>query len=158
MSRTNKRNSSAGPKTNPQTGLELDPEAIQDIIATGKQRALNDAERIKLRQYEIEKNAEIANKSLDYHAEHLKHLPDEQRKLIKVYAAWASFFLICLLSFTMFCIYLEKTDFILNLFDKISYLIIAIVSYFVGKKNGANDDSNSKQDNISHVDDAEIVD
>lgn len=136
---------------NQQQALDINNETINLFLETQRQKANTEALEVRLREKEIELNAKGAEKALDYQAEHLRNQPKEMRETIKVFIYGISAFIIIVLAFIGFCLYIGKDEAAKTILNIISYVVVSLISYFLGK--GKTRKSGSKKED----DDVEIV-
>lgn len=134
---------------------EISTEDISKWIDNQSQLAKNEAANIALRHKEIENNARLAEKAMDYQAELLKRRPGENRKTITRIAWIAGAIIIVFLAFLVSLLYMGHEKFAEYFLQGISYVFVSVISYFVGKKNKAKSDNGSNGNDF--VQDADIV-
>ena len=119
---------------------------VEQFVQTQYQKALNEAEEIRLRSKDIEHQADYAKKLLDYQAQITSNHPTEHRKTVTRYAYIAAFGLVLIFGFLYLCLAMGKDQFITKFLDISSYIIVSALSFYFGRKsaNTKNDESGAK--------------
>lgn len=94
-----------GPKRLPEN-------VIDQLVRTQYQKALNEAEQIKLKIRNIDHQADYAKKFLEYQARITTNQPEEHRKTVTRYVYIAVMVLLIFLGFITTCLYIGKEEFI----------------------------------------------
>jgi len=126
---------------------DFSPEVLKSFVEVQKKKIENEGRELSIREKEIASNERLALKSMELQADLLKERPKEMRKSITMLAYIVMGSVAFILLFLGWLVYRDNKDFAVEVIDKGSYLIVAILSYIVGKKNGkspqdkTNDDS-----------------
>ena len=126
---------------------DFSPEVLKSFVEVQKKKIQNEGRELSIREKEIASNERLALKSMELQADLLKERPKEMRKSITMLAYIVMGSVAFILLFLGWLVYRDNKDFAVEVIDKGSYLIVAILSYIVGKKNGkspqdkTNDDS-----------------
>jgi hypothetical protein len=139
--------------SNPPPDFELTPELLNDFIEVQRQKTLNDAKEIQMKQRQLEINAKYAERNLDHQVYYLSHKPAENRKTLARLGWVVGLLLIVVMGFLTTWICLGKEQFAYKFLQGTGYIITTGLGYWLGSKNKPlkNDKSNNG------VNDAEIV-
>jgi len=125
---------------------------IKSFIEAQKLKAANESQELKLEEKKLEYNFKLANKSMDIQKTFIEKEPQERRKNIILVCSVAIFVVGGLCFFIWILIQSGNEDFAHQIIKWGSYLLIAMVSYFAGKKNRS-----SEKDDDDDIEDAEII-
>ncbi|MBT1697522.1 hypothetical protein KK083_11590 [Fulvivirgaceae bacterium PWU4] len=127
------------------------PENVIDrLVKTQYQKALNEAEQIKLRIRNSDHQADYAKRLLEYQAQIITNRPEEHRKTVTRYAYVTVMILFVFLGFITTCLYIGKEEFIRYFLQIVSYIVVSAFSFYFGRKTGGRKDNGVKE--------AEVVD
>jgi hypothetical protein len=102
------------------------PENVIDrLVKTQYQKALNEAEQIKLRIRNIDHQADYAKKFLEYQTQIINNQPGEHRKTVTRYGYITVMILLVFLGFITTCLYIGKEEFIRYFLQIVSYIIVS---------------------------------
>ena len=113
---------------------QLDQETIKSIVETQLVEVQNEALRLKLKERELDLNAEYAKESLKHQAEFLAKRPIEERKTITRVAWIVLGFTSLLLGFVVFCLLCGEREFITKVLKGLGYLVTTALGYYLGQK------------------------
>ncbi len=148
---SNNSNNSSNPIKTP----ELSPEFLQEWIYNQSQQARNEAANIALREKELESNARLAEKAMDYQAALLKSKPSETRKTATRLAWILGFMTIIFMVFFILLLQFGYERFAEYFIKGLSYVGVSIGSYFFGKKAKSKTDNNGS--GTDFIEDADVV-
>lgn len=131
---------------------QLPPDVIARFIQTQEQKALNEAEGMKLRSKELDINKELAIKAMDIDAQLATGKHAEGRKTVTRLAYIVAGLMIISFGFIAFCLYMNKEQFIIEFLKVAAYPASAGGGYYLGMK------KNDPKPNKSGITDAEIID
>jgi hypothetical protein len=131
--------------------IDFSPEILKDIIEVQKQKTINDAKELHLRERELELSARQTEKAMDHQAQYLSKRPAENRKTITRLGWVIGLLLVAVLGFLTTWICLGKEQFAYKFLQGSGYIITTVVGYWLGSKNKKED----KED--QNVNDAEVV-
>ena len=138
------------PQSTP-SGRNLPDAAIEQLVKTQYQKALNEAEELKLKSKELEVNARIAEKSIDDQSRIISSRPEETRKTLTRIAYIIGGFALLILIFLSLCLFLGKDDFAYSFLKGMGYVVTTGLGYWAGRQKG------KKNGNDGGVPEAEIV-
>lgn len=124
---------------------------IQQFLQTQHQKALNEAEQIKLRGKELDHNRELSAKYMEIEARLEEKKPSENRKTYTRLGYIGGGILLIILAFIVFCLYLNKEQFVIDLIRYGLYPVLTGAGYYVGRK------SKNKKLKSEKFDEAEIL-
>lgn len=130
----------------------LSPEIIQVYIENQKLDLLNEAQRIRIQEKEIEANAAYAKDNLKEQAEFLRRKPGEERKTLITMAVILLVFVILLMGFVIYCLSINEREFIYKILQGLGYLVTTGLGYYFGQRNKKKDKTAS-----ADITDAEVV-
>jgi len=130
----------------------LTPEIMKSFIDVQKKKMDNESKELNIKDREISSNEKIALKTIELQASLLKDRPREMRKNLTRLGWVVGGFLILVFAFLGWLLYSGNERFANMVIDKGSYLIVAIGSYIVGKKNGKNQHHKSADSDIEQLD------
>lgn len=131
--------------------IDLTPEILKDFIEVQKQKTINEAKELHLREKDLELSARQTEKAMDHQAMFLSNRPAENRKTLTRIGWVAGLLLVTILGFLTTWICLGKEQFAYKFLQGSGYIITTIVGYWLGSKNKKED----KED--TNVNDAEVV-
>jgi hypothetical protein len=147
-------NSNMHPKTSSQIPeFDLTPELLKEFIEVQKQKTLNDAKEIQIKERQLEINAKYAERNLDHQVYYLSSRPAENRKTLAK-AGWVvGLLLVVVMGFLTAWICLGKEQFAFKFLQGAGYIITTGLGYWLGSKNKTlkHDKPNSA------INDAEVV-
>lgn len=112
----------------------ISPELLQTLLANQQQEAQNEANRIRLREKELDLNARFAEQSLKANTEYIsKTKPNQDRKTFGVIAGAAAFFMISVMVFVVYLLNAGERDIVISVLKGIGWLASVVASYFVGQ-------------------------
>jgi hypothetical protein len=124
---------------------------VEQFLKTQHQKALNEAEEIKLKSKELDLHSRYAEKALDHQQKFLASKPSENRKTLTRIGYIVGGIVLLFLGFISFCLYLDKEDFAGKFLQVLSYVLTTGLGYYFGTLK--NKKSNSDKD----IQEAEIV-
>lgn len=131
----------------------LSPEIIQGFLQNQQAEAQNEANRIRLREKEIQLSAEFSSESLKLNAQLLNKQPSEDRKMITLVSGIGIVVLLIVIGFIVYLIESGQKEFVLTVLKGIGVLLLNALSYYFGKSQN----SKSKTPN-TEIPTAETVD
>ena len=131
--------------------FDLTPEILKDFIKVQKQKTINDAKELHLREKEMELSARQTEKAMDHQALFLSKRPAENRKTLTRIGWVVGLLLVAVMSFLTTSICLGKEQFAYKYLQGTGYIITSILGYWLGSKNKK---ENKEDDNVN---DAEVV-
>lgn len=137
----------------PNSNVDLSPELIKDIIEVQKQKTLNDAKELHLKEKELELGARHAEKAMDHQALYLSKRPEENRKTITRLGWVVGLLLIAVMGFLTVWICLGKEQFAYKFLQGAGYVVTTGLGYWLGSKNKSKKEG--KEDN--EINDAEEI-
>lgn len=140
------------PQHNPQNHQQLDSSVIAEILANQKQQLSNEAAKIKLREKELEQNAQLAAASMKYNSDLLRNAPWEHRKNMRTYALIVGVFMVAMLAFIAYCLYSNHEEFVLKFLQLIAYVVVTGIGYFAGVQRGKRVADEQKRNEIEEAD------
>ena len=139
------------PNNSAQKPNDLTPEIIRDFIEVQKQKTINDAKEIHLREKELELSARQTEKMMDHQALYLSRKPTENRKTLTRLGWIVGLLLVAVMGFLTAWICLGKEQFAYKFLQGSGYIITTVLGYWLGSKNKKED---KDDDNVK---DAEVV-
>ena len=143
---------SSNQKGNSNTDNRPDIGMIKSFIETQKQKAANESQELKLEEKRLEYNYKLANKNMDIQKALIEKDPGERRKNIVLVSLIGFLVIGGLCVFIWVLIQSGNESFAHQIVKWGSYLLIAVVSYFAGKKSRS-----SEKDDSDDIEDAEII-
>jgi hypothetical protein len=140
------------PAATPKQNQIADP-LIQQFLQTQHQKALNEAEQIKLRGKELDNSKALSEKFMEIDSKLEADKPSETRKTITRIAYIAFGFTILTFGFVGYCLYIGKEQFLIELIKIVLYPVLTFAGYYLGKKT-----KNKKDKNSEKFDEHEVVD
>ena len=115
------------------------PDIIHKFLAVQNRQEENEKDRIELQKKQIEYNYNLANKNLEIQEDILKKRePEKRTTLLWIFGAGLLTLLIILI-FIYFIIDSGHEGIALKIADWGSYALVALASYFAGKKSKSKD-------------------
>jgi len=142
------------PNTSAQTpDFDLTPELLREFIEVQKQKTVNDAKELQLKERQLELNAKYAERTLDHQVFYLSHKPAENRKTLAKIGWIVGLLLVVVMGFLTTWICLGKEQFAYKFLQGSGYIITTALGYWLGSKNKSikNDKANNG------INDAEVV-
>ena len=130
---------------------DLSPDLIKDFIEIQKQKTINEARQLQLKEKQLELTARQTERALDHQASYLSALPLENRKTITRIAWVTSLIIVIFLGFLTTWICLGKEDFAYKFLQGIGYVLTTAFGYWIGNKRRKEKEATDK------LDEAEIV-
>jgi hypothetical protein len=131
--------------------IDLTPEILKDFIEVQKQKTINDAKELHIREKELELSARQTEKAMDHQAMYLSNRPTENRKTLTRIGWVAGLLLVAVLGFLTTWICLGKEQFAYKFLQGSGYIITTVLGYWLGSKNKK---ENKEDDNVNE---AEVV-
>lgn len=133
---------------------ELNEDVIKAFLENQKTQLVNESEQLRLKYNEMQINARLAEKSMEFQAAHLSRQSMEVRKSVTRIAYIIGGFLLVFLGFIGYCLYLDRTDFIIAFLKSCGYLVTTFMGYWFGQRSAKhiNNKKGSRQ-----VEEAEII-
>lgn len=131
--------------------IDLTPEILKDFIEVQKQKTINDAKELHLREKELELSARQTEKAMDHQALYLSKRPAENRKTLTRIGWVVGLLLIAVMGFLTTWIFLGKEQFAYKFLQGSGYVITTILGYWLGSKNKKDDKGNSDVNNAEVV-------
>lgn len=117
-----------------QSGKDLPPHVIEQIVENQKQQLFLKSQENKLKEREMELNAKLAEKQMGFQADILKQRPGQQLN----YLRWGGLFVVIVIilfaSFFIYCLQFGHEDFALKVFGYLMYVIVTLGGYWAGRK------------------------
>ena len=113
---------------------EVSPEIMRDLIDTQKQKALNEAKEIQLREKELELSARQTERSLDHQALYIKNLPAENRKTLASIGWLVGALILLILGFLTIWLFIGKDQFAYKFLQGAGYFLTTAVGYWAGNR------------------------
>lgn len=145
-------NKSRDKSQNPNGDNRPDIGMIKSFIDTQKLKADNEAQQLKLEEKRLELNFKLASKNMDIQKALIEKEPGERRKNILLVSVIGLVVIGGLCFYIWMLIQNGKEEFAHQIIKWGSYLLVALVSYFAGKRS-----KNSDSDDDDEIQDAEIV-
>lgn len=117
------------------SNFDLTPELLKDFIEVQKQKTLNDARELQLKEKELEFGAKHAEKALDHQALYLSKRPSEDRKTLTRLGWVTGLLLIAVMGFLTTWICLGKEQFAYKFLQGAGYIMTTALGYWLGNKN-----------------------
>lgn len=122
-------------KPNQQPKLNInDPALVQQIIELESRKLANQVQQYALREKELEHNARIAEKSLDYQAQYLQGKPVQDRWTIALIAGSAILLLGLFFFFIVYLVDHGHDDFAKGVLLLLSHTLVGLGAYKAGNK------------------------
>lgn len=131
--------------------IDLTPEILKDFIEVQKQKSINDAKELHLREKELELSARQTEKAMDHQAMYMSKRPAENRKTLTRIGWVVGLLLIAVMGFLTTWIFLGKEQFAYKFLQGSGYIITTILGYWLGSKNKKEDKGDS------NVNEAEVI-
>jgi hypothetical protein len=131
--------------------FDLTPEILKDFIEVQKQKTINEAKELHIREKELELSARQTEKAMDHQAMYLSNRPTENRKTLTRIGWVVGLLLVAVLGFLTTWICLGKEQFAYKFLQGSGYIITTILGYWLGSKNK---NENKEDDNVN---DTEVV-
>jgi hypothetical protein len=131
--------------------IDLTPELLRDFIEIQKQKTVNDAKDLQLKEKQLELGARQAEKAMDHQALYLSNRPAENRKTLTRLGWIVGLLLITVMGFLTTWICLDKEQFAYKFLQGSGYIITTVLGYWLGNKNKKEEKGNAS------INDAEVV-
>ncbi|MEX0291036.1 MAG: hypothetical protein AB3N14_18175 [Flavobacteriaceae bacterium] len=143
------KNTSRGNNQNP-----VDTELIKSFLEVQNQKAQNELKHLEIEKERLGHDFKLANKTLDIQGAFIKQEPKEKRTTLVYISVICVVVLLIVLNFMFILITKGHKDIAQEIAQWSSYFIVAIVSYFAGKKSKSQKGDDTNPDEIE---DAEII-
>lgn len=137
----------------PENFNDLSPEAITQLLEIHKQKALNEAKKLHLKEKQLDYGAKYSEKIVDSQVLIMNQRPIEIRKTFTKIGWVISMFVIVILAFLTVWIWMGRDEFAIKFLQGAGYLLTTAIGYWLGAKNR----TKNVEKNESNFTEAEIV-
>jgi len=131
--------------------IDLTPEILKEFIEVQKQKTINDAKELQLREKELELSARQTEKAMDHQALYLSNKPGENRKTFTRIGWVVGLLLMAVMGFLTTWICLGKEQFAYKFLQGSGHIITTIVGYWLGSKNKKENKEDANENNAEVI-------